>query len=107
VLGAVTGASIAANSGPYYGNSSYYGGYDAPAAYAAPAPYYAPPAVTYYQPAPVYVAPAVVYRPRPVYVQKTYVAPRYPVRAWGHDYGYKKYDGGHGHYGATGYGYGR
>ena len=80
-VGALTGASIAANSGDYYGGGRYYG---PTPAYVAPAPAYYGPAVTYYPPAPAYYAP-VVYRARPVYYARPYVA-RYPVGQGGHGY---------------------
>ena len=92
-LGAVTGATIAANSGGYYNGGYSNGGYYGPPnAYEPPAPAYFGTPTNYYQPAPVYYAPpAVVYRPRPVYVQSypvhgQYYAPRYPLYRRGYEH---------------------
>jgi hypothetical protein len=74
VLGAIVGSSIAANSGPYYGDSGYY----------APSPGYFAPA-----PSPGYFAPAPVYYGAPVYRSRAvYVAPRYVRHYDRHDHRY-------------------
>ena len=86
-IGALAGASIAANAGGYYDPAYGY----APDYYGAPAPSYYSGPTTYYAPAPAYyAAPAVVFRSRPVYVgapYRSYARP-YPVHYRSPGYGH-------------------